>query len=142
MKYKYLNILCTLLLSILAINCYAASNFSIVAIVDDKAISQSDIDNRLNLITFSSGITNLKEAKEKFTPQLINSLIDESLYKKEAKNLNIKVTDEEELEDAMKQFTTPETLMQPMLMEVFTDKEKDTTLLREYYHGLKNKPNE
>ena len=42
----------------------------------------------------------------------------------------------------MKQFTTPETLMQPMLMEVFTDKEKDTTLLREYYHGLKNKPNE
>jgi 2-succinyl-5-enolpyruvyl-6-hydroxy-3-cyclohexene-1-carboxylate synthase len=22
---------------------------------------------------------------------------------------------------------------------VFTDKEKDTTLLREYYHGLKNK---
>ena len=38
--------------------------------------------------------------------------------------------------------TTPETLMQPMLMEVFTDKEKDTTLLREYYHGLKNKPNE
>ena len=46
----------------------------------------------------------------------------------------IKVTDEEELEDAMKQFTTPETLMQPMLMEVFTDKEKDTTLLREYYH--------
>ena len=54
----------------------------------------------------------------------------------------IKVTDEEELEDAMKQFTTPETLMQPMLMEVFTDKEKDTTLLREYYHGLKNKPNE
>ena len=27
----------------------------------------------------------------------------------------------------------------PMLLEVFTDKEKDTTLLREYYHGLKNK---
>ena len=31
--------------------------------------------------------------------------------------------------------------MQPMLLEVFTDKEKDTTLLREYYHGLKNKMN-
>ena len=61
---------------------------------------------------------------------------------KERGFIYIKVTDEEELEDAMKQFTTPETLMQPMLMEVFTDKEKDTTLLREYYHGLKNKPNE
>ena len=40
---------------------------------------------------------------------------------------------------AMQPFTSPETRMQPMLLEVFTDKEKDTTLLREYYHGLKNK---
>ena len=32
--------------------------------------------------------------------------------------------------------------MAQAIMEVFTDKEKDTTLLREYYHGLKNKPNE
>ncbi|MDE6181386.1 MAG: 2-succinyl-5-enolpyruvyl-6-hydroxy-3-cyclohexene-1-carboxylate synthase, partial [Phocaeicola sp.] len=51
----------------------------------------------------------------------------------------IKVTDEEELEVAMEQFAKSETQMQPMLMEVFTDKEKDTSLLRSYYHGLKNK---
>jgi 2-succinyl-5-enolpyruvyl-6-hydroxy-3-cyclohexene-1-carboxylate synthase len=51
----------------------------------------------------------------------------------------MKVTGEEELEEAMQPFTSPETRMQPMLLEVFTDKEKDTTLLREYYHGLKNK---
>ena len=51
----------------------------------------------------------------------------------------MKVTGEEELEEAMQPFTSSETRMQPMLLEVFTDKEKDTTLLREYYHGLKNK---
>lgn len=51
----------------------------------------------------------------------------------------MKVTGEEELEEAMQPFTSPETRMQPMLLEVFTDKEKDTTLLREYYHGLKIK---
>lgn len=48
-------------------------------------------------------------------------------------------TNEEELEQALKPFTAPEKGMQPMLLEVFTDKEKDTTLLREYYHGLKGK---
>ena len=53
----------------------------------------------------------------------------------------MKVTGEEELEEAMQPFTSPETRMQPMLLEVFTDKEKDTTLLREYYHGLKIKMN-
>ena len=51
----------------------------------------------------------------------------------------MKVTGEEELEEAMQPFTSPETRMQPMLLEVFTDKEKDTTLLREYITDLKIK---
>lgn len=49
------------------------------------------------------------------------------------------VTEEEGLEEAMKPFTAPEPAPKPMLLEVFTDKEKDTVVLREYYHGLKNK---
>ena len=36
----------------------------------------------------------------------------------------MKVTGEEELEEAMQPFTSSETRMQPMLLEVFTDKEK------------------
>lgn len=46
---------------------------------------------------------------------------------------------EEELEAALPSFTTSEAQPQPLLLEVFTDKEQDTTLLREYYHSLKEK---
>ncbi len=45
----------------------------------------------------------------------------------------------EELAEAMTAFTTPDTLMQPLLLEVFTDKETDTKLLREYYHSIKER---
>lgn len=47
-----------------------------------------------------------------------------------------KVTEEGELEEAMKDFTASGAAPKPMILEVFTDKEKDTALLREYYHSL------
>lgn len=49
----------------------------------------------------------------------------------------LKATDEDTLNEALRQFADPAPLMQPLLLEVFTDKEQDTTLLKEYYHGLK-----
>lgn len=51
----------------------------------------------------------------------------------------IKVSQESELKEAMSRFTTPETQMQPMLLEVFTDKEQDTMQLKEYHRRIKNK---
>ena len=45
----------------------------------------------------------------------------------------------EELEEAMKVFTDPNPVNQPILMEVFTDKDEDVRLLKEYYHQLKQK---
>ena len=48
-----------------------------------------------------------------------------------------KVTDEEELNEAMQRFTTPEAQEKPLFLEVFTDRETDTTMLRKYYHQLK-----
>lgn len=44
---------------------------------------------------------------------------------------------EEELEDASALFTQETGLPQPLLLEVFTDKEKDVELLKTYYHNLK-----
>ncbi|WP_297329781.1 2-succinyl-5-enolpyruvyl-6-hydroxy-3-cyclohexene-1-carboxylic-acid synthase [uncultured Bacteroides sp.] len=49
----------------------------------------------------------------------------------------LKVTEEVGLEEAMKSFTSIDGVLHPMLLEVFTDKETDTTLLREYYHGIR-----
>lgn len=48
-----------------------------------------------------------------------------------------KATNAEELAAYLPGFTTPDTQMQPLLLEVFTDKETDTQLLKSYYHGLK-----
>ena len=47
------------------------------------------------------------------------------------------VHDTAELEEAMKVFTDPNPINQPVLMEVFTDKDEDVRLLKEYYHSLK-----
>lgn len=51
----------------------------------------------------------------------------------------IKVTDADEWADTLPILTLTEELAQPLLVEVFTDKDTDTKLLREYYKSLKNK---
>ena len=53
--------------------------------------------------------------------------------------LYIKVTDADEWADALPILTSSEEHPHPMLVEVFTDKDTDTKLLREYYKSLKNK---
>ena len=45
-----------------------------------------------------------------------------------------------ELDAAAGRFTQPEITDRPMLLEVFTDKEHDVELLKEYYHNLKKQP--
>ena len=53
--------------------------------------------------------------------------------------LYIKVRDDEEWQDALKVFASPDEQERPMLLEVMTDKSEDTRLLREYYKSVKNK---
>ncbi len=48
-----------------------------------------------------------------------------------------KVEDEDQLKEAMAVFTQPEAATQPLLMEVFTNKNKDARILKDYYHQLK-----
>lgn len=49
----------------------------------------------------------------------------------------LKVENEEQLIVAMKSFTQPEPMEQPVIMEVFTDMNEDSRILKEYYHQLK-----
>ena len=51
----------------------------------------------------------------------------------------IKVKDSEEWQEALKLFTSAEQHPQPILLEVWTNKDEDTQLLREYYKSIKNK---
>ena len=55
-----------------------------------------------------------------------------------------KVEDEVQLEEAMQLFTQPEPMTQPVLVEVFTNKNKDARILKDVYHqaaGRESAPN-
>jgi 2-succinyl-6-hydroxy-2,4-cyclohexadiene-1-carboxylate synthase len=49
-----------------------------------------------------------------------------------------RIDNQEEFNQNIDHFVSAEESV-PMIMEVFTDKEKDTTLLKEYYHSIKNR---
>ena len=49
----------------------------------------------------------------------------------------MKASDTEEWQETLKDFTSPAEYPQPILLEVFTDKDSDTKLLREYYKTIK-----
>ena len=53
--------------------------------------------------------------------------------------LYLQAQNDEELAEAMKTFTQSETMEQPVLLEVFTNKNKDARMLKNYYHQLKQK---
>lgn len=85
---------------------------SIAVVVNDDAISMSDVNDRLRLIMISSGFPDKDEVKQRLLPQIITSLIDEQLMIQEARKEEIAVT-QEQVEGGLGQLaaqnkTTPE----------------------------------
>ena len=74
---------------------YAVRQQQIVAIVNEDAISQKDLNDRVKLIMASSGLPNTKEIRDKLGQQIINSLIDEQIMLQEARNMKFKVSQDE-----------------------------------------------
>lgn len=68
---------------------------TIAMIVNDDAVSMSDVNDRMKLIMVSSGLPNTQEIRAKVMPQVINSLVDEQLKLQEAARLGIEITQEE-----------------------------------------------
>lgn len=52
--------------------------------------------------------------------------------------LYLKATNQEELDEKMQLFASVQETRKPMLLEVMTDADTDTSLLREYYRGLRH----
>lgn len=73
----------------------AAQALGIAAVVNEDAISEADVGDRLKLIIISSGLPNNKETIDRVLPQVINSLIEEQLKLQEAKRLKYEVSAEE-----------------------------------------------
>lgn len=72
---------------------YAAEKIAVV--VGNEIISSSDIEARLKLAAFSSGIKDYKQIEQNLRPQIIKLIIDEKLFITDAKRNDIQVSDAE-----------------------------------------------
>ena len=72
-----------------------AMSEQIAAIVNQDAISISDVNDRMRLIMTSSGLANTPEIMNKVSQQVLASLIEEQIKLQEAERLGIEVSDEE-----------------------------------------------
>ena len=90
----YYRFLFFLVLFIVCLNS-KAYEVKIIAKVNDEIITNIDLDNRLRMTLDLSNLPNEKEVKEKLTPRVLDSLIDESLKIQEANRLGIYVTNQE-----------------------------------------------
>lgn len=68
---------------------------SIAIVVNQDAISVSDLNDRMRLILVSSGLPPTEEVLQKLRPQIVNSLIEEQLKLQEAKRMDVTVSDAE-----------------------------------------------
>jgi peptidyl-prolyl cis-trans isomerase SurA len=73
----------------------AAVEQRIVAVVNDEVISAQDLNDRLQLVTLTSGIPDSAQARARLAPQVLRSLIEETLQLQEAERLEITVEDAE-----------------------------------------------
>lgn len=65
----------------------------IAAVVNEDAISAFDLDARLAIVMGTSGLPNRQEVRERLAPQILRSLIDETLKLQEAERAGITVTE-------------------------------------------------
>lgn len=77
---------------------HAQQTMRIAAVVNDEAISMTDVDERIRLVLISSGLPDGKEIRAKVTPQVVEGLIEEQLKMQEAKRNKLSVTEAEEAE--------------------------------------------
>jgi peptidyl-prolyl cis-trans isomerase SurA len=73
----------------------------IVAVVNDEAISEGDLNGRIKLAMLAGNYPDTPEVREKLTPQVLRALIDDQLRIQEAKRLKITV-DKEEVDAELK----------------------------------------
>jgi peptidyl-prolyl cis-trans isomerase SurA len=73
----------------------ATAEQRIAAVVNDEVVSLQDLNDRLDLVMFTSGVGDTAEARQGLTPQVLRALVEEELQLQEAKRLGIQVSDQE-----------------------------------------------
>jgi peptidyl-prolyl cis-trans isomerase SurA len=72
----------------------------IAAVVNDNVITTIDLEQRMRLAVFSSGLPDNQEVRMRLLPQILRGLIDEQLQAQEAKRLDLAVS-REEIDEAL-----------------------------------------
>src|SRR5579859_4609052 len=67
----------------------------IVAVVNDEAISEADLNNRMKLAMLAGNYPDTPEVRAKIQPQVLRLLIDDQLRIQEAKRLKLTVDKDE-----------------------------------------------
>jgi len=82
-----------IILFLFAVPAFAGNKHSIAAVVNGAAISNYDVDSRLDFIIKTSQLPH--SARAKLRPQILQNLINEEIQKQEAERLNIELLEEE-----------------------------------------------
>lgn len=72
-----------------------AQKVTIAATVNDEVITSSDVDARRDFVMLTANIPDTEEMRQRLTPRILQSLIDEALQRQEAKRQSIVITDED-----------------------------------------------
>lgn len=94
MKKLLLTVL-MLVLPLASFKAYAAQEEGIAVVVNDDAVTFSDINDRMKLIMASSGLSDTKEMRERLGPQVTGMIVDEVIKLQEAERIGVEVTEEE-----------------------------------------------
>lgn len=71
---------------------FAVRSETIVMVVNEDAITRSDLNDRLALIMASSGLPPSQDTVNKLTPQIVGALVDEQIRLQEARRLDLSVS--------------------------------------------------
>jgi peptidyl-prolyl cis-trans isomerase SurA len=88
-------IVAVLMLILVGAAAAAAQETRIAAVVNDDVISLGDLDARIRLVLLSSQLPDNEQVRQRVTPQVLRTLIDEKLEVQEAKRFNVIVSDED-----------------------------------------------
>jgi peptidyl-prolyl cis-trans isomerase SurA len=67
----------------------------IAAVVNDEVVSVQDLNDRLDLVMFTSSVDDTLEARQGLTPQVLRGLVEEALQRQEASRLGLRVEPQE-----------------------------------------------
>ena len=108
----------------------AASEQRIVAVVNDAVISAQDLNERLQLVTLTSGIADTEQARARLAPQVLRSLIEETLQLQEAERLGITV-EQAEIQQALANIAERNLMTVEAMKRLFAENDIDLATLLE-----------